>query len=367
MKRIAIVFLLVGMIGTMLTGCGAKEEPRQGKEPNKVGAKVVFEDKEPTEAEYNALHRYAAIIDALTHYNPENGDVYIDTMDENNVYVSYSGREAIQFCVEQLNNLSIVDKWIGTEYCVDFNNNVIHYTRQDLLDGFMTIRDILLEQHSGSTDAVGNTKVDETKYYQYDTNANMIYTDAFVEFSIIDWCREYVFGATSVQNTYDENGVFVKSTGFFNNGDIAYVITPTYENGRKIAESSVHWDGREANFNYYYDNIGRVVSVVAEGSGIHSKKLTFNYTYDDSGNIIRKELVDGFDQYLCVDFVYSNDGKTMSATIPNTLLWFGNYAGDLTATFDDQGRILTWKIGTSNDAINYTYMYGDYYFFMGLK
>lgn len=352
---------------------------------------------EPTDEEREAMQDYINYTRDLNSYL-ENGSISYWKDD-----VSYSGIAALECIYNELQNLSAIDKWVGTEWTTTDNHFSdaleVNWNRQEVLDAFQTVKDVALSKSYTTTDNMGNVSEGGTARWYYDANGVLTrlkgerYTKPFFH-------RDYY---DDLYYTYDDKGNVTQIKGGYSD-KVEALITYTYENG-KIVNEHIKTNSREWDVAYSYDDAGRLARLDWVDADEAPEQIL--YTYDDKGNLLSEELTRRYNysgslgvktQYVYrMEYTYDASGKLVSGTyITEGWGWThdGNgvreYIGSetkdqYTYTCDDQGRVTGYtvipgnKVDTYGDGEGeildtpdytqriYTVTYGDYYIYAPAK
>lgn len=333
-----------------------------------------------TAEEQNTYWEYSSIVWDLSYYDPAEPDsfsIWDDTAERN-----LEGSEALQFCYEMLLGMGSVDKWIGTEY--DYESLP---PRQQLIDSFATVDNVLLYTHSTRIDNMGNESNYSGSSWYYDESGRLIYED---EGSWEKYEQEYGISGWFVYE-YDKNGRVSLITVYSYSGSdsVEGIITPVYDENGVHTSDIVKTNEGEIEHLYAYDAEGRLISKRYGTSS--SDGYVFTYTYDENGRLTGK-LCENVMDYDTDDewtwdswetkYIYDENGTLTEMTFTDSHYWTDDklswYTTDTIQCFhDDQGRLVKTvttpgsTIDDDGEVMNtpnyasYTteYVYGTYYIY----
>lgn len=377
---------------------GGGDDPEDPENPDNPDVPEV--PAEPTQAEQNALQQYREIVYALN-----NGNSWVSEYDENGDYIGgYSDQEALRFCYEKLQELTVADQWI--EWCKDRWGEELNWDRQDLLSNFSMLTDVPLSQKWTTVDHMDNQYADSTSWTYW---ADGMIASANPAFEIIESDPMNIGRYNTRYYTYDDAGR-VTQIKYGSEDYTEYLVTLTYDAaGNKVGEHIKSNNG-EWDFTYSYDGMNRLVQIEYPYSFGSDTVVTVTYTYDAAGNVVKEERVvhyynawveaDVISSKEITEYTYDAGGKLVSGVYTKES-WGYNEKYDSSVerwvlteqymdtqrqdqyafTCDDQGRPLTLVItygdeyyvygdnagqvsGTANDVSRtYEFLYGDYYFY----
>lgn len=304
----------------------------------------------PTDEEQAVLDAYAQIYsglekDYLPQWHDEEADIY------------YNGEAARTFWYAkyyselQSLDLSVIDKWLNTEYL----SPEVNWDYEKVLSGFTILEDVPLFQYINTVDRMGNKKQDIYARI-YEENGLIRCEDYFTsggKFEMIpsDPMNLFDAGTEHAEYTYDTDGRPVQVRHLSNSGDVAYLVDIFYDDaGNKIKET-VQCNSGEADICYTYDEQNRLIKLTYQDSiniydNYHKHEIT--YTYDDRGNLLRADNTDKYyDRIVAYEsdvYTYDDSGKLVSGIHTRQDLWnsvLDTQSEDhYTFRCDDQGRIV---------------------------
>ena len=308
MKQFFALMLCLAML-LSLTACGNKEDsPTAPNTPSNTlsDATSVNTNASPdpetiTSEETFALQKYVSILQILNNYVAD-GYIKVQAIVDGEE-VKYSGQEALNYCYKQLEELTVVDKWVGTEHTSDTS---VNWDRLAVMADFVVIEDVRLSETGITEDSVGNrSAVQQLGTWEYDESGRV---SMFQEQSNLKGSADngnHVFSNLIDQNpsglrllcdyTYDENGNLVELSYY---RDQVYAkVTPSYDaDGNMISATYVLANGTEGSAVYTYDQVGQLVSVTCPQLSESSidGELVYNYTYNSNITITTSH---GFNTY----------------------------------------------------------------------
>lgn len=364
-------------------------EPQSSTDDSQLAAGEASGDELPaiedalpefTAEEQDMYWEYSGIVWDLSYYDPAEPDsfsIWDDTAERN-----LEGSEALQFCYEKLLGMEAVDKWLGTEYDYD------HLPpRQQLIDSFATVDNVLLYNHETEVDNMGNERTSSGSSWYYDESGRVVY---MYENSWEEYEQEYGISGWFVYE-YDENGIVSRITvyGYSGSDSVSGIITPVYDENGVHTSDIVKTNEGEIEHLYAYDDAGRLISKRYGVEG--SDGYAFTYTYDENGLLIN-ELCEERNEYGTDDewtwdswetkYIYDENGTLIEMTFTDSHYWTKGklswYTTDTIQCFyDDQGRLVktvTTPGSTIDDdgevmntpnyaSITTEYVYGTYYIY----
>lgn len=405
MKKLISLLVCIGII-LSFAACDKKDNNTSTSEPTSAptspsgnpGTDNDNQDNIPTTApnnsEKNALTRYAKIVETLT--TCENTDDIIYSGGGK----TYYGSEAIGMYYNELLSLESVDKWIGTAWGTNYG---VNQNRQELLDQFTMIKDVLLDENYSIIMASGDKETIE-KYlsweYQQDGSVSCVQWNIYGKedkypsfvFDPMDHdplqivCRYNDYAKLS----YDENGrisqisiigdVYDEDSMWNTTKGQSLLILPTYDNnGNFLNIQTISSSGAGVAMTFSYDSNNRLTKI--ECADIDNGE--YAYTYDSNRNVICVEntifrLPDLTPElYMKADYTYDSENKLVSAVITQTVDYDKTITCTYTYTHDENGRPITAYIrygyilsengeiaGLSQvSEIEVTRTYGDFYLF----
>lgn len=410
MKKLLAILLCIVMMLSMVA-CGGNQDnnetPNTTQNSNQNNSTGNGETTivQPTAEEWEAMDKYNAILKALKDYE-EYGNISIEysyfgiESDNESVY----GNDALAFCYEQLTKLEAVDKWVGSDYMSAALN------RQDVLDSFVIIENVLLSEEKAYQDILGNSDSGWTNFWTYNTDGTVFSTaatDCFDPSDAHPWKNrcllEQVISNPGGLNTgypfyvYNANGQIEKIEYAYSAGDTINAVRKfTYSGDLISSEQIISADGTEQSVSYTYDSNNQVTEITTIwGLARNRLKYTFTYEYNDQGQIIcEKVIVEqedyynentyGFYREAVTNYTYDSNGNLSSGVCACTEKWNN---GKATATdrwtysCDDQGRIVSvdmtcgdlitesgevaWKV--DYPTCNFKFAYGNYYIYNPAK
>lgn len=411
------LFALILCIATLLSmaACGADREDRDERDDrenpkttessknndpdNLETEKVSYE--EPTAEDWEAIDKYRVIMRALKEYT-ETGYIYIEYADLgiNNEEETASGMDALTLCYEQLETLDAVDKWVGSEYINQEDS------RQNYLNRFTVVEDVLLKRECVTKDHLGNESYFDTKQWQYNPDGTVhrvpfesgmgspaLWIGRMLT-SQIETNPGQVLTYIDPVLVYDENGQVEEIQYKTDEGVIEAARFFTYAENRVTGEKILYADGREEAVAYSYDSNGLLAQMVyTTGNPRHRFRSVYSYSYNDQGQMVQetisqeKEDYDNegtYAPYATTVLEYTYDAKGLPVRAVNTDTknsWdtFEVKTDSWNYTYDEEGRLLAVDISCGNwywgetgeptGETNYyagarhTYQYGNYYIY----
>ena len=209
--------LFMGMAAASLLGCS-----QSGGGPGIV-------NKEPTEEEMAMIEEYLMTLEVLNDYSEGEEISYYDSETDTTCYDSLAAARYYEW----INELEGIDKWSGTEYLSE------EMSRQNVLDSFVVVEDVLLHGGGVTTDRLGNySGIRYWTDWNYDRDgkvvsivneSNMAWLDQIEETSFYNSCEE------SRWMSYDANGNHVETKyANYKDGDASYISTPEYDSEGKL-------------------------------------------------------------------------------------------------------------------------------------
>lgn len=391
MKKFFCMLLLCSML-LSLWGCGA-DKPRASapaaSQPSLPGGTTAPEV--PTEEEWAQLRAYCEIVDSLYYYGSH--------------IHGYSGQAAVKYCYQQLQAMSHLDKWIASEHLTPMHDlsplgdlaYCVRLPRKPIVDGFVTVEDVLLTETIWYIDALENKSIVRDREYQYNTagelqsdfdsfpNGDLFWDDAFS----LDVYYEYPLKTGTPEHTYDVQGCITQSRYLHHDGTVNCILQYTYNTDGTLATESY----RDRNGNEYYITYTYADGLLIKKEGvpyaINQRTANVEYTYNEAGQLTKeyhdrsnpKEI---FWRDLLIEYSYDRDGTLQSASgaglafqrnsTDTYLMGYGS-ARYFTYSYDDTGRLsqVTYQeMGSYDENGNYTsgksdiiyyidYAYGDFY------
>ena len=323
---------------------------------------TTTEPPKPTEEERQALRTYINDVNALMNYLE---DGYI------NIYrneVDYRDNAALAYIYKELQELSIIDKWVGTEYTTTdnyFGSDAleINWNRQEVLDAFQIVKDVALTIDCTDTDNMGNVS-------EHDNITEWNYDAAGVLLELYGESHTKPFFYRGYNNicyyTYDDEGNVTQIKGGY--GDtVEMLISYTYENG-KIVNEHIKTNRREWDVAYSYDDAGRLVRL--DWVNENGAPEYVIYTYDDAGRLLSEEI-NYFYNYngslgvqkqsaYRMEYTYDASGNLVSGTyVYEDWGWTNSGSGVSTYIGSESRDQYTYTCDNQGRVTGYTVTYGD--------
>ena len=363
MKRLFAILLCLVMLLSLAACSKAPNEPNN--ETNEGNTVTV-----PTKEEQDQIEKYKTALHALNKYVKEG---YIPAYKVGEEYLNTN--ESLGCYYKDIQDSEYIEKWIGTEYASD---DAINWNRQEILDNFAVIEDVLLQTNIQGEDKLGNVKT-RTHLYVYGMDGNLIEESTtgsedviklvINEYPQIGWeplehgNRVYIY----------ENNRLVKMQCYYK-GKISSTLTPTYnDDGLKIKDTYLgEYNSNE--YTYTYDSEGYLISV-KESDGYH----TILFEYDKNGYLTKMDNIQGDlndkwdwksadtslytyneDYSVCTEERYREEWCSDGRTGEDVTHFLST-----TFTLDEKGRILTGEVLTDyeGEKIHQEQVYGNYYIY----
>lgn len=408
MKKLIAIVLCLAMALSM-AACGRDANPVE--EISKPQTMDVFQpeskeepiQEEPTEEEWEALRQYSFVMEELQEYVDE-GEMFVpyEMFGEEGDADYAMGQEGFALIYKKLTELEAVDKWVGTQW----TQEDINWDRQAVLDSFVVIEDVAIEETKTYVDFIGNETDDDWKNeWYYDTNGAVIGSTDYGAYQDRD---DFWFYNTFVEQpfsgvinpwytrhyTYDANGMLEKVVYGSSVEEAQAAKTFTYENGKIVGEHLVYAKGDKINVDYRYDDQGRLAEVeyIEGDSEFDMHKWIYRYAYGSNGKVCQETIekyrwdynfVDDFvqDVTIVTTYTYNADGVLTSGTSKHMMAWNTNPSEmpfEFTYTCDDQGRPVAVSVSCGDRILTETgevvwnaeypacqvqITYGDYYIY----
>ena len=344
----------------------------------------------PTDEEKEALRAYVNLMDYLNTYADREDKYYYNYTTQKDYY----GQAALKQMYTELQELTAIDKWVGTEYA----SEEINWNRQEVLASFVVVPDVAISMDYTTTDNMENVSEhnDVTKWF-YD--ADGVLTRLYGESHTKPFF--YRNNSSDAHYIYDDQGNLTQIK-YGSSNQVYMLVTFTYENG-KIAKEHIKTNNREWDVAYAYDEAGRLAKLEWAGSSADPQCIT--YTYDDKGNLVCEEWIDYSynmekiwkDDVHRMEYVYDASGKLTTGTYTAEIWGMDMVAFEWVAcktyetkdsytyTCDAKGRVTGYTIistgridtygagmGQVEDAPDYKNTayeihYGDYYIYAPAK
>lgn len=380
MKRLLAILLCLVMV-LLMAACNQEESQPQDEGGNAPSVETpapvetAAPDEEPSDEEREMIYQCDRIVQALEFYT-ENG-----YFDKSFVY-SCDGHQGchkytflwcqndyqwvLSYCYDQLQSMSAVDKWIGSQWAQDKNLTI---NRQDILAKFTVLEDQFVRTTYRNLDALGQYTDDGYPqcdvYLEYDEQGRITKEESYYPYihkSIIHYVDEH-----RAVYTYNPDGtIAVIEVG----GDVFQPelvaearLTPVYDaNGNIATMTYLDAQGGEGSSEFTYDEQGRLISVhstIPKYDGRLQEKV-WTFTYDASGNLIEEEIKEPNTMPMLYLYAYDADNRLISASEHTS--WSGDYS--TTYTYDEAGRIIACDTEQRDNAIQHRdYFYGDFYIY----
>lgn len=373
---------------------GGTKPPQQDVTVPEVSDNTTTGTAGPSAGEQAVLDAYAQIYSELQRE-------YFSQWHDEEANIYYNGEAARTFWYAkyysdlQSLDLSVIDKWLGTEHL----SGDVNWDYKHVLSGFTILEDVPLFQLSTTVDRMGNEKLDIYAWIYEDTGLICCedYFTAGRKFEVIPSDPMNLFDANTekADYTYDANGRPVQVRHYNNSGDVAYLVDVYYDDAGNKVKETVQCISGEADILYTYDDQNRLIKlsyqdVINIYNNYH--KYVIAYTYDDRGNLLRSDKTITYygrtTGYESDVYTYDDSGKLVSGVHTRQELWNGvmdtQTEDRYTFQCDDQGRILFVEVtygdtcyvsGSPNgsggtvkqNAVyvtgTYDFVYGDYYIY----
>lgn len=384
MKRL-LAFLLCLVMVLLMAACNQEESQPQDEGGNAPSVETpapvetAAPDEEPSDEEREMIYIFRGIVQELDYYTEnghfEKGFVYSckghqGCHEYSLSWTTIATQWALSYCYDQLQSMSAVDKWAGSQWAQDRELTI---NRQEILAKFTVLEDKFIRTTYRNLDALGQYTDDGYPqgdlYLEYDEQGRIIKECSFYP-SIYQSIARYADQSHALY-TYNPDGTIatidVGPDVLIPGCDAEARLTPVYDANGNIA-TMTYMDalGREASVKFDYDHQGRLISVNTSipystaYSDSNQKELAWTYTYDANGNLLKeeKECDTGSESYS-LTYTYDADNLLISASKHT-------YLEDLstTYTYDDAGRIIACDIEQRDNAIqHHDYFYGDFYIY----
>lgn len=376
-----------------------QQEQNNGGDVGGDAGNETTEPARPTDEERELLWEYRDIVNNLNSYVTYGSiSVYVD-----DAWVD--GFRALAYYYGRLQELDVVDKWVGTQYFEDNFSGYsdINWDRQAVLDSFTIVPDMKLYQSQTKEDNMGNVSTNTRTPWDYDENGVLIRVSSPGEY-YVDRISHWSNNSDACYKEYDESGRLVKET--YGASTVYALVTYTYDDAGHLTNQHTKTNNGEQDFAYTCDDQGRVVLISWEGN--ETNKYTIEYTYDAVGHLLREEYTfyyySSFYEAWTVsskkimEYVYGADGILNSGSYSEQSWNFdGDYingkwqvtgeyitqekVNQYSYTCDGQGRVISVTVIPGNtvrvsgdnageilETPNYTSatietVYGDYYIY----
>lgn len=351
-KTLAILLCLVMLLASVACSKAPNEPSNEpNNETNTQGnstANTGNATAVPTEEEKTQIEKYQTAVRALNGYVKEGvlvnyklGEEYLDKT------------ESLGYYYKDILAAECVEKWVGTEYASD---DTINWNRQEVLDNFVVIEDVLLKIKVQFEDNLGNTEPHEAHYvYGVDGNLREIRRTDGGAYPFFGWSIEHQEANFRVVNYIYEGNRLVKMQCSQDGNQIVKTITPTYnEDGLKVKDL-IQKTKTQAEYTYTYDSNGRLITVTKDS-------MTIKLSYDEKGYLTEYLRIYGTNTDLRIQYTYNDDHSMCTAErySGKTL------TGTSTYTLDKAGRLLTVEdlvFDSFRVKENYELIYGNYYIY----
>ena len=305
-------------------------------------------------------------------------------------------------------DLTVIDKWQGTQYTSDD----IQWDYNTVLSDFLIHGDVLLGYKETKTDALDNSYSWEYQDVVYDANGFAtydffgpfhatesmgVYKDTYhFSYSIVDGqlsfyendplyqADDYRF-ANTPEYFVREDGTVEKISWSYN-GEVRAVYRPQYDADGKLIRMEITDQEYDYTVDYVYDDQGRLTEICTNNL-THPDYFApwINYEYDENGRLSKcevcnscKEIVESTDypgantsfNFTAAFYLYDENGQLSKIQLQSL---FYTTTGDSTTRYavenlvphyDENGRLLSFVREHGRDTHTYELIYGDYYLFV---
>lgn len=380
MKRLLAILLCLVMV-LLMAACNQEESQPQDEGGNAPSVETpapvetAAPDEEPSDEEREMIYKFRGIVQELDYYTEnghfEKGFVYSckghqGCHEYSLSWTTIATQWALSYCYDQLQSMSAVDKWAGSQWAQDRELTI---NRQEILAKFTVLEDKFIRTTYRYLDALGQYTDDGYPqgdlYLEYDEQGRIIKECSFYP-SIYQSIARYADQSHALY-TYNPDGTIatidVGPDVLIPGCDAEARLTPVYDaNGNIATLSYLDAQGGEGSSEFTYDEQGRLISVhstIPQYDG-RLKETVWTYTYDASGNLIEEEIKEPNLMPILYLYVYDADNRLISVTEQKPRN--GDYS--TTFTYDDAGRIIACDIEQRDNAIqHHDYFYGDFYIY----
>ena len=310
--------------------------------------------------------------------------------------------DALAFCYDQLTKLDAVDKWVGTDY-IDKA-----WVRQNALDSFVIIEDVLLSEKRIYEDHLGNVDNAASPECSWTYNTDGTVFSSTVP-SLFDTSNEHPWmyrsfieqvegnpGGVNVGSPffiYDADGNIEKIEYAYFAGDTINAVRKFTYNGDLISsEQIIFADGTEESISYTYDSNNRLTEITTIlGLTRNHLKYVFAYEYNDRGQVVTEKVTVEQEDYwnentyefyreAITNYTYDSNGNLSSGVCKCTERWDNGKAtttDEWTYSCDGKGRPVSVNISCGDTiketgdvarnedlpVCNIEFEYGNYYIY----
>lgn len=379
MKRLLAILLCLVMV-LLMAACNQEESQPQDEGGNAPSVETpapvetAAPDEEPSDEEREMIYKFRGIVQELDYYTEnghfEKGFVYSckghqGCHEYSLSWTTIATQWALSYCYDQLQSMSAVDKWAGSQWAQDRELTI---NRQEILAKFTVLEDKFIRTTYRNLDALGQYTDDGypqgNLYLEYDEQGRIIKECSYYP-SIYQSIARYADQSDALY-TYNPDGTIatidVGPDVLIPGCDAEARLTPVYDaNGNIATMTYLDAQGGEGSSEFTYDEQGRLISVhstIPQYDGRLQEKV-WTYTYDASGNLIEEEIKEPNKMPILYLYAYDADNRLISVTEQDYLREYST-----TYTHDDAGRIIACDIEQRDNAIqHHDYFYGDFYIY----
>lgn len=303
-----IAILLIVVVVLSLTACGSTErypeladllddKDYEGAvqyiyelyQKDQGTTETTGQGNEPTQEERDQLYAYRNAVSTLTHYAEEGGSIsasYTDEQTGESVYVY--GSKALEYYYKRIQQLTVVDKWAGTEYTTSqhiSDGDEINWNRQEILNNFFILSNTKLEVSASSVDNMGNQNDNgrcSVWNYNPDGTLNYVQDGRGSDDRII-----YYSNGSTCYYAYDEQGN-LKEKRYGSADHLSALITCTTDEAGKVIAEHLKTNTEERDYTFTYGADGKL-SQISWQYDEYSNRYIIDYTYDAAGNLVKEE------------------------------------------------------------------------------
>lgn len=346
MKKLLAILLSIATLFS-LAACNQEDDDDDDRKSTKKHSvnepvEIVIPEPpnaEPSDEEISLLYDYYYLCCEIE-------DMLSDAYDQDYLHSMY----------QRLLDMKDVDRWLQTDFAKNLLEEEFHsdleVDRRTLLGRFSVTEDTLLSYHRTSyTDNLGNITQDDSygAYWFYDENGEVIRieNEKFLRGVFAHAPEDSAF-----RMEYNEDGQPVCKRYYSADDQIYYMAIYNYdENDRIVSEEHRH-NTSSKYFYYTYDDQGRLSQILWDTYN----RYTLDYVYDDNGNLVKEtysiqSLNYSRTEYYLLEqsvreYTYDQNGRRIGGSFSEIDYGISDnideiLSGELTFTYDDQGRILS--------------------------